>query len=54
MVPHVRATEFRTNNEYSLYVLGSEFVFMGKLRHNVRVWVRARIDIVRNIFFFVR
>ena len=30
MVPRVSATEFRKNVDYSLYVLGSNFVFMGK------------------------
>ena len=30
MVPSVRATEFRKNVDYSFYVLGSNFVFMGK------------------------
>jgi len=29
LVPHVRATEFRKNVDYSFYVLGSNFIFMG-------------------------
>jgi len=31
MMPHVRATEFRKNIDYSFYVLGSNFIFMGLL-----------------------
>jgi len=31
LVPHVRATDFRKNVDYSLYVLGSNFIFMGLL-----------------------
>ena len=34
MVPHVRATEFRKNTDYSFYVLGSNFIFMGKMVFN--------------------
>ena len=30
LVPHVRATEFRKNVDYSFYVLGSNFIFMSR------------------------
>jgi len=41
LVPHVRATEFRKNVDYSFYVLGSNFIFMSVLPFSILICLTA-------------
>jgi len=44
MEPYVRATEFRKNVDYSLYVLGSNFIFMGILPFSILICLTCLVS----------